>query len=1751
MRDLSINIDCNETDDFSGHQAICVFVEAFDPDESRLDTDSSTIFLAGQVTAQIFPGESKNLWKSILLLPDSAFENEKVTLRIKAPDGSIVYQQEHSVDKKTTLLKVSSRSGKPAPLNPTGIPSNATAKMRGQIIDDEGNALAYGEQVSIMVSRETTKIAPPKSLSGKEPAGNDLPNMQVLAHTQTDSNGFFTIKYQPESFIAAFIKVGQRQLQPITLVKGGLPEKLIVPVSVRQTSQNADHSDCSCEATVPSLPDTEDFLDSLNVYTSDRAAGCARVNKPNRTIEEFNFFSLVRTTEPEIVGLNLPEPQYIHLDELDELSEAIPPKRPGIRPGFSIAGQGSAATHSTHRAAVTPSPSPSAPTTSQKPPIVDVPKEGPRQFVDPNILRRLANGRAYNAELLSEAVALTKNTRTANLVARAASHNIDRAELTIANPLDWDCEPTFYQATTVAHGHLLQFKQVWKAAGFSLGDLLYSLPLAPGQKRQVAILDWDRTETASRAESLTANDSIKADLTRDRDILEIVSATLTENTIGGSLAVNAGSSSSEGFAGPGSGAASALMMVAGSATGIGGGASLGFQKGSRSTSSDAMQQVRDRIAQSASSVRSQRATVVQSVSQSETLTAQTEVIANYNHCHAITMEYFEVLRHFAVEHNLVDVRECLFVPLLMSPFDKEKALRWREPLKRALKDRKLISSFDALERIVQNYEGEDVPLGSYAEEGLTHIGGKLQVTLKLARPAVDVEAIGGARLTVDSAGWKTVMDLVGTQVVDAIVSPVKITEKDIDKHFADVICPLIAAEIIENIEIQTIGESKRLLPLNAVLTGEFRNRNSLQLNLELSGVFPKNITRQSISDIVIKLRDILPSSLPAGTKVILDAAVLTYQTKHSNYDLLRAQRLAQNLLNSSGVTFATPPTQAELRNPRNEDKAKANALMRHLHDNLEYYHRAIWLGMDPARRFMLLDGITAPNANGRSIASVVENRLIGVVGNSLVLPVVKGVHLDPVYKIDPQNPVSLLEVYQPEKVTAPLLVSVPTKGVFAEAVMGACNSCEKKEENRFWRWEESPIPGEPSAIGLLSTDSRRADSPNLEAKDFAQPIVNIQNVPGVADPTGLSSAMSLLGTANAFRDLTGMDGNQKNAAAALAGALGAAGASGEAASKAVESLAKLQMQKQVSRDGEKIMEAVESAYGRGAITAAQRNEILGGYFKSVTASGQEESPVSVQDYQELMAASAETGVSGVFNPSTGSFEVTPTYLPPPGTATSAATPVLTETTAVSDMGGNLELSTWKWAIEPFRFDEWEMRKDFDVSSNLCREFAFREPSTEEDRQQNPDPDYYLFVPKSAINDDATCKLHVYFHGNPNRNGVSNPVIKYGLRRWAMQNGFILLQIGMKQKPKKHATQLTYARLRHLTMKAWATACQELAPEMFGSTDLEDSSTDAPISETIASAADGLKINTLRLSASSYGIVSLGASLGNGDKSITLAPKVEESSIFASSLSEVVDRVLLFDVSNDGKSSAALKRVFASSPEKIFNYDFVNGPLGGFQSISASKTDREAWCANMAAICCTRLVSDYMRYKSRSTDSNTLSIPKDIIAQLLDFTENPVAISGGPSTSLPDLPSGLSSNFPVRGEIHSGFFAKMVPNSNLLPEYFKTHIAQSKRMVGDFHKPQLDRDTPWPETITPTKASDKIQIGMGAFLIHPNPGSTRDFHYHLIGQQQACGALRQPDKDHRLPWIEGDSGNAGLFRNSSGLIAHGLLISEFAHEMFES
>src|SRR5262245_65962122 len=177
-----------------------------------------------------------------------------------------------------------------------------------------------------------------------------------------------------------------------------------------------------------------------------------------------------------------------------------------------------------------------------------------------------------------------------------------RVDLQASNPVDWDSTPTFFEAATIAHGHLLHFKQVWYADGYSLGDLLYSLPLAPGQKKLISVVDWERRERSERTEDTFSTEGLNAALSRDRDLGEVVTGALTESSRGGSQSTSVGVGVGTGAAGNGSYEAFNFGALIGASGGYGQSDSNAWQDSARNLSSSSLQTLRDRTLQSASAV---------------------------------------------------------------------------------------------------------------------------------------------------------------------------------------------------------------------------------------------------------------------------------------------------------------------------------------------------------------------------------------------------------------------------------------------------------------------------------------------------------------------------------------------------------------------------------------------------------------------------------------------------------------------------------------------------------------------------------------------------------------------------------------------------------------------------------------------------------------------------------------------------------------------------------------------------------------------------------------------------------------------------------------------------------------------------------------------------------------------------------------------------------------------------------------------
>ena len=1219
-------------------------------------TDDSSLIIKIQLDrAGKFPGQFAG-YKVQASYPQQAAEAEQPTLQTMTLAADTNGNMSLIIDSPATVigeLKLVARSaageirGQMAlasldgidlidfPVEPAALPApqaaddpgfNRPSRIRGRVIDKLGRIQISSTQVVLWATND-------------DDAEDD--QFEPVATATTDGQGYFSAKYPSKSFVQAYalVSVGRGQTVPVRLDEEGFfPEEVIVVIEAPRAMIDAKEEDCGCgggsRGTATRNPDAADLVNGSD-FSADLGQGrCVDFTRPDRTLQEFSFSYVVRTTEPSIKGMTLKEPEKISPQVWKEMlalsslgdnyrymrtANAVPEDAATEAMMLRSAKVNSAEVMRSEKMA----------TTEKMASMTTAISDGISVDL---VMQALQRPDKLRVETLGELAITSKLQDLLREIGKVHRLPPMRSRLDCGHPVDWDHEPTVYQACTIAHGHILHFKQEWIADGYSMGRLLYSLPLAPGQKKQIAVLDWERRESAVRQESLQEEESLSATLSRDRDIGEMVNSILTESSRGGS------SADSGGFGG-GLGVGAILGPVGG-LLGIGGGyssaSSSAWQNSSRNVAANSLQSLRDRTSQAAAAMRAQRSTVVQSVSQHERVTAVTETVANYNHCHAMTVEYFEVLRHLLVRQRLTDVQECLFVPLQMSRFDRAKILRWKSTLKYVLPTRDLRVGLDALERIDNNYEGSDLPVGSYADQLLEYTEGEMTLRFQLARPKDKDDDFEPANW-----GWLGIL-LPSLSAQEQYRTYLK-DQQFKDRIFHEQFGPQIARAFVNTLRFSWIDDNnnEHPLPIDTTLISNFVNDRPLTITLRmsnaLSGVARKNIKYIKISDFALIGGVFVPllQMLPTNSRVIVEGGFMSYRSRFASGYLFRNSQIRNDLAGSDAVRIYTPLTQAELRNPREEDKERARLLVDHVNEHIERYHHALWWRMSPDRRYMLLDGFEAPNSGGRSVASVVENQLIGIVGNSLIMPVARGFHLDPTFKQDEENPIDLLEHYQPNTPIEPVRIAIPTRGVYAEAVLGACNACEKKEEDRFWRWEESPIPDNPPLISPLNTDSRRADPPDMTAKDFPAPIIAMQNAPAAPDPTGLGAALSLLGTPNLFKDITGLEGNQRNAIEALKASLSTAQAFGEKAGN-------LALQARMTKDIDRAMRAIDTAREQGLLSDDQARSLTQGAIQSLIGAGPTTDPkaISTDELDRITKSAGENSAAvRVSRPSGENVEV--------------------------------------------------------------------------------------------------------------------------------------------------------------------------------------------------------------------------------------------------------------------------------------------------------------------------------------------------------------------------------------------------------------------------------------------------------------------------------------------------------------------------------
>ncbi|MGX1793755.1 hypothetical protein ACWIDW_12530 [Microbacterium sp. NPDC055312] len=677
-----------------------------------------------------------------------------------------------------------------------------------------------------------------------------------------------------------------------------------------------------------------------------------------------------------------------------------------------------------------------------------------------------------------------------------------------------------------AIGAIATYAQSWFAQGLTLGHMVHSLALAPGEATRLAVIDWTRKTTTTASESVDEGERLTNATNHVRAISEVQNAVADEMQEGGSIATgwSKSSSKSKGFAASVGGGIAGVAGSIGGALGFGGGGSYTSQSaetqseatsaswsvGSRSVLAEMNQRVNDRTEQFATSVRNRRATAVREVSQSEHEQVSTRIVANYNHMHALAVQYYEVVQIYRVTVQLNRFDRALFLPFELLDFSTA-------------------SGAD----LVARFRGELLAgaLTPRAADLLIDDRGRIEVhsAVRVPRP------ITVADLAVAPAATAATARMAMRRVGDDAPLP------DDPPDVPPVGDPRQPTRVVTRFTVVRPGPIAVVIPGDASITSiAFDDVVVDRVRLDQPGVaaeastfivaagtgqvdFPQGVAARGI-DAIHVARD----SAAAGE----GSMVIRYESEGQ-----------QSLAVVPIAVLATSAMQ-KVCFLRGDAVGRRAELLAHLQANRSHYTRVVLGRLDAASLALLLADVSWL---GKPLADQVEPNPIAVSGNYLVLraPAEDG---DASGLAQYATWRDLLRDRGIDFGTqSTRLVPIPTAGVFAEAVLGRSNAAEKLDITRFWNWQDSPIPLQPPEISPVATGSR-GTTDDLKPGQLSAPVLGISAPTVLPEPAGLSAALSALANGSMFRDMAGLAGTQDVAKDASAGTLNAATEAGRIAS---------------------------------------------------------------------------------------------------------------------------------------------------------------------------------------------------------------------------------------------------------------------------------------------------------------------------------------------------------------------------------------------------------------------------------------------------------------------------------------------------------------------------------------------------------------------------------------------------------------------------
>jgi hypothetical protein len=635
-------------------------------------------------------------------------------------------------------------------------------------------------------------------------------------------------------------------------------------------------------------------------------------------------------------------------------------------------------------------------------------------------------------------------------------------------------------------GQVLSFKQTWWPLGHSIGRIIYSLALAPCESVDIAVIDWSRSDEAVRRDRITSKENLAHVQRRDRTIDDIVDATLNESQGGWSLQAGMGMAQRGSVDATIPIEAVNLSLSAGHGITTGFGVGTAESWGNRDLTASSLQDLHDTVVQNTGVMRQLNGTVVVQSSQQERNYLETRTVTNHNHCHALSIEYHEVLQHLRVETRYESRRWAVLIPYKLLAFDWRLALRYRTILQAVLLDSSLAECFDAIVRLHFCASAYDIGKHKPTEEG-KGLGTPKEGEHKASPVKPGISRYELTLSTGNRNTWGQIWVHVGLKTGEWRLLHFKERKQDGGEEI------WANQDYVKDI---TSGDAIGVDPtqVERVKVGWFEADGSDEW------LFKGIKVRYQVEE----KAGLAPAALMNERKepFLVDFDNSWGQVKEWTGAVRPVSRPSEEPKGEDPA--ATPKTEPEEAAPaytKEGDTCCEQRLIVHLQANVGYYNRALWLLQDPTEREMMLDKRFAGHSE---IKNAINPTPVAVIGNFVAYTFNGAAAPEPELNKELDPPTSI--------------VSLPTRGLFAETHLSNCNACEKRDTTRYWNWAESPCPKPPQITGV--TPGPRGEPITLEQGSLPTPIVNVLNAPDAPDPTGLAAALNLLGTPNIFRDMS-------------------------------------------------------------------------------------------------------------------------------------------------------------------------------------------------------------------------------------------------------------------------------------------------------------------------------------------------------------------------------------------------------------------------------------------------------------------------------------------------------------------------------------------------------------------------------------------------------------------------------------------------------